>query len=288
MTLDEIRLQQLLGPFNRPQGIATLNPLAFQYTDQLYPDLQSTDVGYSIAPPGSADEGYAIGPYGTADDLISTGFYGSPDVGFPFAPANRLGGLDLPRFQGVSELGRQDEDVEQVESLVEEEPSGIEKLFSRVRDIYGTGRDLIGQGISSASSFLTGNPIVGGLMSLISRMKTPKSEIAFNRMMQQGYGPQLSSIYGRGGIMQGYNPVSMFGRTPLESMLNRKNKILARKEAGKPYGESVLNELNQAISSIGGEGGGAGSFDTSAADKAGTSLGSGQFSPSTSRGRSGY
>jgi len=31
-----------------------------------------------------------------------------------------------------------------------------------------------------------------------------------------------------------------------------------------------------------------GSFDTSAADKAGTSVGSGQFSPSTSKGRSGY
>ena len=33
---------------------------------------------------------------------------------------------------------------------------------------------------------------------------------------------------------------------------------------------------------------GGGGFDTSAADKAGTSAGSGQFSPSTSRGRSGY
>ena len=31
-----------------------------------------------------------------------------------------------------------------------------------------------------------------------------------------------------------------------------------------------------------------GGFDTSAGDKAGTSLGSGQFSPSSSRGRSGY
>ena len=35
-------------------------------------------------------------------------------------------------------------------------------------------------------------------------------------------------------------------------------------------------------------GGGGGGFDTSAADRAGTSAGSGQFSPSTSRGRSGY
>ena len=37
-----------------------------------------------------------------------------------------------------------------------------------------------------------------------------------------------------------------------------------------------------------GTGGGGGGFDTSAADKAGTSLGSGQFSPKTSKGRSGY
>jgi len=83
MTYDELRLQQLLGPFNKPQGIATLNPLAFQYQDQLYPDLQSTDVGYSIAPPGSADEGYAIGPYGTADDFFGTGFAPTSDIGFP-------------------------------------------------------------------------------------------------------------------------------------------------------------------------------------------------------------
>jgi len=243
MTLDEIRLQQLLGPFNKPQGIATLNPLAFQYTDQLYPDLQSTDVGYSIAPPGSADEGYAIGPYGTADDLISTGFYGSPDVGFPFAAANRLGGLDLPRFQGVSELGRQDEDVEQVESLVEEEPSGIEKLFSRVRDIYGTGRDLIGRGISSAASFLTGNPLVGGLASLISRMGTPMSEYQMRDLQRRGFGPKLQSIYGSGGIMQGYNPVSMFGRGPLESIINRRNKAKS---------EAAIQKLNQAITDLGG------------------------------------
>jgi len=164
MTYDELRLQQLLGPFNKPQGIATLNPLAFQYQDELYPDLQSSDVGYSIAPPGSADEGYAIGPSGTADDLISTGFYGSPDVGFPFAPANRLGGLDLSRFQGISQLGRQDEDVEQVEYLPGQEPSGIQKLLNKVTSVP----NIIGSGISALISKL--NPalsfITGGLQSI--------------------------------------------------------------------------------------------------------------------------
>jgi hypothetical protein len=32
-TLDEIRLEQLLRPFEGPGGIASLNPLAFQYQD---------------------------------------------------------------------------------------------------------------------------------------------------------------------------------------------------------------------------------------------------------------
>ena len=177
MTLDEIRLQQLLGPFNRPQGIATLNPLAFQYQDQFYPDLQSTDIGYSIAPPGSADEGYAIGPYGTADDLISTGFYGSPDMGFPFAPANRLGGLDLSRFEGVSQLGRQDEDVEQVESSVEEEPRGIAKLFDALRNIPTPMNMLrsIAENFgrpSSYSRFSPGGTFRGGIYS-IDGVNTP-------------------------------------------------------------------------------------------------------------------
>ena len=90
MTYDELRLQQLLGPFNRPQGIATLNPLAFQYQDQSYPDLQSSDVGYSIAPPGSADEGYAIGPYGTPDNFFGTGFSPTSDIGFPSVTRGNL------------------------------------------------------------------------------------------------------------------------------------------------------------------------------------------------------
>ena len=33
-TLDEIKLAQLLQPFEGPGGIASLNPLAFQYQDQ--------------------------------------------------------------------------------------------------------------------------------------------------------------------------------------------------------------------------------------------------------------
>jgi hypothetical protein len=52
-------------------------------------------------------------------------------------------------------------------------------------------------------------------------------------------------------------------------------------------GNAELPQMPKGPPSIINQGGG-GSFDTSRGDKAGTSLGSGQFSPKTSRGRSGY
>ena len=52
--------------------------------------------------------------------------------------------------------------------------------------------------------------------------------------------------------------------------------------------QEQINRNKQYFSGSSQTGGGGGGFDTSAADRAGTSLGSGQFSPSTSRGRSGY
>jgi hypothetical protein len=146
-TLDEIRLQQLLGTFEQqPQGIATLSqaasPLSFRYTDQLYPQYGTSDMGYAIGPYGNADTisgvptyGYAIQPSATADSFLGSGFSGTTNMGYPFAPANRLGGLDLERFQGVSKLGRQDEDIEQVEYLTEQEPKGIGKLIEFLKNI---------------------------------------------------------------------------------------------------------------------------------------------------------
>ena len=43
-TLDELRLQQLLRPLEGPDGIASLNPLAFQYQNPQYPN--STQMFY--------------------------------------------------------------------------------------------------------------------------------------------------------------------------------------------------------------------------------------------------
>ena len=195
-TLDEIRLQQLLETFEQqPQGIATLSqaasPLSFRYTDQLYPQYGTSDMGYAIGPYGNADTisgvptyGYAIQPSATADSFLGSGFSGTTNMGYPFAPANRLGGLDLERFQGVSKLGRQDEDIEQVESLTEKEPSGIEKLLKFVMP----------------GSFI-GN-LLGGILP-----KEPPEVRRVKDFYARNFGVNTAGSVGSG-IMQGYNPVS--------------------------------------------------------------------------------
>jgi len=116
-------------------------------------------------------------------------------------------------------------------------------LGNFVRDIYGSGKELIGKGVGTLANILTGNPFIGGVMSLMSRMKTPMSEYQMRDLQRRGYGDQLSRIYGPGGIMQGYNPVSIFGRGPLESIINRRNKAKS---------EAIRNKLNEEITKLGG------------------------------------
>jgi len=116
-------------------------------------------------------------------------------------------------------------------------------LGNFVRDIYGSGKELIGKGIGTLANILTGNPFIGGVMSLMSRMKTPMSSYQMSDLQRRGYGDELSRIYGPGGIMQGYNPVSMFGRGPLESIINRRNKAKS---------EAIRNKLNEEITKLGG------------------------------------
>jgi len=92
------------------------------------------------------------------------------------------------------------------------------------------------------------------------------SQAAFNAMtpsQQQAVG----SIYGPGGIMQGYNAVSAFGRGPVGAIQNRIDNILERKAAGKKYGKTNLARLQQALTNVGGDdSGGGGGYSQSAVD----------------------
>ena len=103
-------------------------------------------------------------------------------------------------------------------------------------------------------------------------------------------------------LMGTYKPEDMFGilRADRSQMIQaaQKRAIDARKKnrredaiikKNKRDEDKKIKKITPTTGTTKpGTGGGGGGFDTSAADKAGTSLGSGQFSPKTSKGRSGY
>ncbi len=80
------------------------------------------------------------------------------------------------------------------------------------------------------------------------------SQAAFNAMtpsQQQAVG----SIYGPGGIMQGYNAVSAFGRGPAGAIQNRIDNILGRKAAQTAISRQRVKDLQTALTNVGGGGG---------------------------------
>ena len=75
---------------------------------------------------------------------------------------------------------------------------------------------------------------------------------------QQGSGAfrnLVSDIYGEGGIMQGYNPVSAFGRGPIQTIENRISNIMNRKAPQTDYSRNLVLDLYNAKNQLlGGQG----------------------------------
>ena len=103
-------------------------------------------------------------------------------------------------------------------------------------------KNLGGQIAGGLLSTVTGIPFLGPIISNIAQPAV--SDVIGSNYMAQNYG--LDNI-GRiqSGIMQGYNPVNLMGTGMIESIDKRMNKILARKEAGKSYSQSNLDDLNK-------------------------------------------
>jgi len=75
---------------------------------------------------------------------------------------------------------------------------------------------------------------------------------------QQGSGAfknLVSDIYGEGGIMQGYNAVSAFGRGPVGAIENRISSIMNRKAPQTDYSRNLVLDLYNAKNQLlGGQG----------------------------------
>jgi hypothetical protein len=94
--------------------------------------------------------------------------------------------------------------------------------------------------ISGMYNLLKNAPVIGekiqGFKSAVARMPYGTSQKQYNEY--QGivdsssglgsFGDLISGIYGEGGVMQGYNPVSAFGRGPVGAIENRISSIMNR------------------------------------------------------------
>ena len=125
-------------------------------------------------------------------------------------------------------------------------------LLSFLANVYtgGTKQALTGAGIGKA----LGN-VRGAIGNRLGPAPYGTSQAAFNAMTPSQQ-RAVGSIYGQGGIMQGYNAVSAFGRGPAGAIQNRIDNILGRKAAGKKFSAKNLAALQAAAGQVGGGGSG--------------------------------
>ena len=150
--------------------------------------------------------------------------------------------LDMERFAGVSELGRNDEDVEQVEYLGS--PSKFQNFKSRIDDGLGSFRNKASQGWDFAQQLpgmamgaMTGIPGIGALMGALGNAFEDRTLGTSNVVDEYGNvhsSADLNKQNARGG---GYTEAARSSRRARA----RLNNVLARKAAGKKYGN--LDEL---------------------------------------------
>jgi len=186
-----------LGVSQRRPAVSRPNPLQFKFQNQLFPGYEEF-----ANVPFPAYENF-IGSYSQVDPsapmydeagIRSLAIADTPTTGLiSQLPLNRLSGLNLSRFQGVSDLGRDDEDVEQVSSLTE--PTGLAKIAQFLpfgdKSLLRAGLNIVKDAIPKS------DPRAISMRNFYG-----------NRFGLTGIG-QVAS-----GPMKGYNPVSggLFGR----------------------------------------------------------------------------
>ena len=238
-TLDEIKLAELLQPFQGPGGIASLNPLAFQYQDQFYPNQMQYQYPprTDISPTQDFYQLNSISPtqdfYQPRTDISPTqDFY--PPREFVNAPQNfyppnltTLKGLDMNKFQGVSDMSVVDETTndEQDQEYIDQ----VEKSNNPLKGIMDfiaqfSPMQMIGKGIGAF----------------------------FNPKGSDRYRPATAGIYGYSprqlnqmNALGGYYSEPAIAQRRLE---NRLANLIERRDSGKSYSQKNLDSITQSLS----------------------------------------
>jgi hypothetical protein len=139
--------------------------------------------------------------------------------------------------------------------------------YDPISGIYGLLQNapVIGekiQGFKSAVAPMIGEKIQG-FKSAVAPMPYGTSQKQYNEY--QGivdsssglgsFGDLISGIYGEGGVMQGYNPVSAFGRGPVGAIENRISSIMNRTAPMTDFARNQIWSLYDARDElVGGQG----------------------------------
>ena len=238
-TLDELRLQQLLRPLEGPGGIVSLNPLAFQYQDQFYPNQMQYQYPprTDISPTQDFYQLNSISPtqdfYPPRTDISPTqDFY--PERNFVNAPQNfyppdltTLRGLDMNRFQGVSDMSiidetTNDEQDQEYIDLVEKSNNPLKGILDFIGQF--SPMQMIGKGIGAF----------------------------FNPKGSDRYRPATAGIYGYSprqlnqmNALGGYYSEPAIAQRRLE---NRLANLIERRDSGKSYSQKNLDSITQSLS----------------------------------------
>jgi len=92
---------------------------------------------------------------------------------------------------------------------------------------------------------------VGNLFRGIAPARYGTSQRVYNALSPQGRSA-VGGIYGQGGIMQGYNPVSMFGRGAIGAIDNRISNIQNRRAPQTYASQKTIKDLFEARNKIAG------------------------------------
>ena len=210
------------------------------------------------------DQSSLIGPGGYPMTAMATDLNRMTDAGYMGFGLNNTGTtkeddlMNYDEFYDMPEEEKKDGIFESLKGKIN--PAD---LLSFLTNVYtgGTKQALTGAGIGKA---------FGNVRDAIGNRLGPSpygtSQAAFNAMtpsQQQAVG----SIYGQGGIMQGYNAVSAFGRGPAGAIQNRIDNILGRKAAQTAISRQRVKDLQAALTNVGGgDSGGGGGYSQSSVD----------------------
>ena len=186
-TLDELKLQQLLRPFEGPGGIASLNPLAFQYQNQQYLNQDPTQDFYQPNNLSPTQDFYPLDRNPTQMFYQPRNFVNAPQD-FYQPDLTTLRGLNLDRFQDVSDMSMIDETTndEQDQNYIEQ----VEKSRNP---------------LSGIMEILRGLPTPTNLLLNMLPKEDPRATNVRN-FYGDRYGLTSSNSLASG-IMKGYNPV---------------------------------------------------------------------------------